>query len=369
MITDQTMHQLNKWQSMMHCPDGSYAMRAKEHWDSISKPLDSLGVFEHQIIRIAACTQNVDVRIDPARLIVMCADNGIVNEGVTQTGQQVTAVVSREIANGRGNVSRMAGMAGVDVEVINTGIAEDIRDPKVINRCIRRGTEDFLNTPALTEEDLIKAINTGVEAVERAKKDGMRMLLAGEMGIGNTTTSTALASALLGIDPDDITGRGAGLSDEGLETKRKVIKKGLKLYGYMSDDGTVDPAVDRDEVFELMCRMGGLDIAGLCGVYLGASIYDIPILLDGLITAVSALCAKRIFHGCEGYMIASHVGKEPAMKRILDELELDAPINAGLALGEGSGAVMGYELLKSSLAVYNGATFSDMKLDSYDRFD
>ena len=187
------------------------------------------------------------------------------------------------------------------------------------------------------------------------------------MGIGNTTTSAAMAAVLTGAAVDVVTGRGAGLDDAGLQRKQNVIRESLEYHGFEIGQ---DALKDRDEVFRLLCCVGGYDIAGMVGIYLGGALYGVPIVIDGVISAVAALTAERIFPGCRHYMLPSHQGKEPAMALLLEALHLRAPIHAELALGEGTGAVMLIPLLRMALAVYQGNIgFDALGMDAYERYD
>ncbi len=352
---------------------------AARRWDAVAKPLDSLGTFEKQITQIAGITGDAGVRLRPASLFVFCADNGIVAEGVTQTDSTVTAVVAKSMAFGKSSACRMAAERGCIVNVIDVGIEHDeivadvpekgedylSKEPGITRKKIRKGTEDFLKAQAFDEEELDMALNLGRDAAKKAASHGIRILLAGEMGIGNTTTSAALASALLGVSPAVTVGRGAGLSDEGLKRKIDAVTKGLKKYGFEPERRVTDKA----DVRRLMYCLGGLDIAAITGFIMGAADAHVPVIIDGVITAVAALAAVRLYPECRECIIGSHVGKEPSMKMILEELQLEAPISGRLALGEGTGALMELSLLDMALAVYDeSADFSDISIDAYNRF-
>ena len=352
---------------------------SQKRWDAIAKPLDSLGIFEKQITQIAGITGDADVKLRPASLFVFCADNGIVEEGVTQTDSKVTAVVAKSMAYGKSGACRMAEECGCIVNVIDVGIEHDemISDipdktsgytdkaPGIIRKKILKGTEDFLKAPAFGEEELKRAISAGREVAQKAASEGIRIFLVGEMGIGNTTTSAALASALLGIPPTETVGRGAGLDDKGFKRKTEVVAEGLEKYGFKPGKKVMDKA----EVMKLMHCLGGLDIAAIAGFIMGACYVHVPVIIDGVITAVAALAAVRLYPECKECIIGSHVGKEPSMKMLLDELELDAPIKGELALGEGTGALMELSLLDMALAVYDeSADFTDISIDAYKRF-
>lgn len=342
-------------------------MKAEKHWNGIAKPLHGLGLMEKIISRIAGIQNTTDVHIDKRAVIVMCADNGIVEEGVTQTGQEVTAVVSCNMADGISSVCRMASCTKTEVIPVNIGIALDKLDngtdvttyKGLVNRRVMTGTRNFLKEPAMSQEQLIQAIHEGIKQVEWCSKQGYNILATGEMGIGNTTTSTALACILLNLEPEAVTGRGAGLDDNGLKKKIEVIKRAKEMYGKY-----------RNNPLALLQNIGGLDIAGLVGVYIGGAMYGIPIVADGVISAVAALIAVKLQPQINDYIIVSHQGKEPAMKALLSELGRCAVIHAELALGEGTGAVMLFPLLDMSLQVYReNTTFDDIQIAAYEDYE
>lgn len=341
-------------------------MKAKAHWNGIAKPLHGLGLMEEIITQIAGIQNTVDVHIDKRAVIVMCADNGIVEEGITQTGQDVTAVVSCNMADGISSVCRMAACSKTDVIPVNIGIAADkLADgtdvgtyKDLVNRRVMTGTRNFLKEPAMSQEQLIQAVHEGIKQVEWCSEQGYNILATGEMGIGNTTTSTALASILLNLEPEAVTGRGAGLDDSGLKRKVDVITKAKEMYGRCADNP-----------LKLLQSIGGLDIAGLVGVYIGGAVYGIPVVADGVIATVAALIAVKLQPEINDYIIVSHQGKEPAMKALLDSLGKKAVIHAELALGEGTGAVMMFPLLDMALQVYReNTTFDDIQIAAYEDY-
>lgn len=337
---------------------------AQLHWDAIAKPLDGLGIFEDIIKKIAGITGNADVKIDKKAVIVMCADNGIIEEGVSQSGNEVTTVVSTNMANGIASVCRMAHVAGADVVPVDIGIKDNINIKGLLNRKVSNGTANFAKEPAITCKGLLKAIQTGIDITRDLKENGYNIIATGEMGIGNTTTSSALASVMLNIPVPKVAGRGAGLDDKGLEKKISVIENAIKKYGLEHQKIN-----SREETFMALCCIGGLDIAGLAGVFIGGALFHIPVIIDGVISAVAALAAEKLVPGCCQYMIASHAGKEPACRLILDRLFLKPVIDAGLALGEGTGAVLMFPMLDMVMEVYReNTTFDDINITQYKRF-
>ena len=331
-------------------PDKKIRQEIKANWDRVAKPLDGLGEFEGLLARIGAILGSPEIDIAKKAVIVMCADNGVVAEGISQSGQEITAAVTENLGKRNTSVCKMAQTVGAEIFPVDIGVNTDRIFPGVISRKVKKGTNDFLLKPAMSEREAMQAVRVGMELVKECKEAGYTLLGTGEMGIGNTTTSAAMAAALLSVPPEIVAGRGAGLSDEGLATKRRVIADALEKYQLR---GT--------EPMRILCSVGGLDIAGLCGVFLGGAKYHMPIVADGVISAVAALTKE--------FIIPSHKGKEPASELLMRELGLYPVIDAGLALGEGTGAVMMFSLLDIAMSLYEtGATFGDFKIEEYHRF-
>ncbi len=324
----------------------------KKKWDNIAKPLHSLGKLEDLLIRIAGMKASADLSLEKKALVVMCADNGVVEEGVTQSGQEVTAIVSDNFKTGRTTAAIMCKKAGADLIPVDIGVASDTQ---ILNRKIAYGTRNMAKEPAMTRAQAIRALETGIDLVRELSEKGYQILATGEMGIGNTTTSSALACALLKKDAADMTGRGAGLTKEGLQKKIAVIRQALALHIPSCRD-----AID------MLAAVGGLDLAGLAGVFLGGAMYRVPVVIDGFISSVAALTAAAIRPGCKEFMIASHVSKEPASGIVLDALGLDAPLHLDMCLGEGTGAVALFPVLDLGCEVYrNMSTFEDISIEAY----
>ena len=354
----KTEYDLNTLQAItIVSPSKEIAKKCKDKWDNVAKPLDGLGDFEDIICRIGAIKGSDDFNLSKKALLIMCADNGIVKEGVSQSDSAVTLSVAKNMLKGKSSAAVMAKKNDIDVFVTDVGIdSDEVLDGIIYNK-IRRGSRDFLIEPAMSEEETLKAINIGINLVRECREKDYDILLTGEMGIGNTTTSTAVAAAILsktktlGKDErtdreflettnsdllvDSITGRGAGLDDEKLEKKKKIIKEAIKKYSLKNADA-----------FKILSTVGGYDIAALAGVCIGGAIYDIPIVLDGVITMCAGLAAEEIVPGVKNYLFASHMGKEKASKIIAERLDLKPVINADMALGEGTGAVMMISLLE-----------------------
>ncbi|MBE6908499.1 MAG: nicotinate-nucleotide--dimethylbenzimidazole phosphoribosyltransferase [Ruminococcaceae bacterium] len=336
-------------------PDEDARNRARERWNACAKPLGSLGLLETAVEDIAALTGSADVDLSVRAALVLCADNGVVRRGVTQTDSGVTAAVARQLALGRTSVCRMARVAKCRVVPVDVGILDFAGCDGVLDRRIGNGTADFTEGPAMSRAQAERAILTGVELVREEAARGTRLIATGEMGIGNTTTSSAVTAVLLSRPPETVTGRGAGLSDAALNRKIEVVRQGIAAN-----------SPDAGDPVDVLSKVGGFDLAGLCGVFLGGALYRVPVLIDGFPSAAAALCAARLCPDARKAMLASHVSAEPAGELLLRELGKRALIHADMRLGEGTGAVAAMPLLDMALAVYREAyTFAEGGIEPY----
>lgn len=338
-------------------PDETVRKKVYEHWDFVAKPLDGMGRFEKLIAQIGAIHGSPEIDIAKKAVVIFCADNGIVEEGVSQSGQEVTLAVAKNMAAKSSSVGRMAACIGADTIPVDVGINRRETIAGVLDRKIRCGTRNFRLESAMTREEAVRSVFTGIEMAAYCKERGYRILATGEMGIGNTTTSSAVAAALLGLPAVQVTGRGAGLTDEKLRRKCEIIEEAVAGYELRG----ADP-------FRILETVGGLDIGALAGLCIGGALYHLPVVLDGVISMTAALLAEWIAPGTRAYLLASHRGKEPAMQELAAALGLSPVIDGELALGEGTGAVMLFSLLDMALAVYrDGSTFGDIQIENYQR--
>lgn len=324
----------------------------RKRWDAIAKPLHSLGKLEDYLIKIAGMVRNDRIALDRKALVIMCADNGVVEEGVTQSGQEVTALVAENFLTGKTTSSVMCRVTGTDLFPVDIGIARDtaLRDEK-----IARGTRNIAKGPAMTRAEAVRALETGIRIAGELKEKGYQILATGEMGIGNTTTGSALASVFLGVPPEEVTGRGAGLSSDGLNRKISVIRRAIERNRPDPSDGV-----------DVLAKVGGFDLAGMAGLFIGGAALRIPVVIDGVISAAAALAAAVICPDCVHYMLASHVSREPASKLLLERLGLLAALDCDMCLGEGTGALALFPLLDLACAVYNRmSTFQDVNIEQY----
>ena len=336
-------------------PDEKAGSRARAQWNSLAKPLGSLGLLEEAVEKLAALKGSPEIQELNPVLLVFCADNGVVAQGVTQCDSSVTARVAAALAEGRSSASPMARAAGCRVVPVDMGILDFPGCPGVRNRRIRNGTGDISRGPAMRREECLTAIAAGAELAEETVGEGADLLLIGEMGIGNTTTAAAVVSALLGLSPETVTGRGAGLSDAGLERKKATVERALEI-------NRPDPA----DPVDVLAKVGGLDLAAMCGAFLGAAASGTGAVIDGFISAAAALCALRLCPAAGKAFLASHVSAEPAGAALLDAMGLEAPIHARMHLGEGTGALALLPLLNMALTLYNsGQSFERLGIEAY----
>ena len=336
-------------------PDRETGQRVKKRLDGMAKPLGSLGKLETLLIRAGAIYRTEQIDFSRRCVVVFCGDNGVVEEGISQSGQEVTAIVAQKIAQGCSTVNRIARQMHCDVLPVDIGMAQTVCHPNLQQSCVRRGTANFAHQPAMSRREAVQAIGVGIETAGRLKEAGYRLLATGEMGIGNTTTSSAVASVLLQKDPAQVTGRGAGLTGEGLRRKIEVIGRGIALHH-----------PDPSDPLDVLSKVGGLDIAGMAGLMLGGACYGIPVIADGVISNVAALVALRLCPKAADYLFGSHISSEPAGRMIVEELGLLYFLDCGMHLGEGTGAVTSLALYDLAQNLYETmSTFEDYQMQAY----
>ncbi|MBB5227153.1 nicotinate-nucleotide--dimethylbenzimidazole phosphoribosyltransferase [Treponema ruminis] len=334
----------------------SALLAAKKYQSSLAMPPGSMGELLEIGARLAGITGNLHNSLPKKRIVVLAADNGVVEEGVSSAPQSVTASQAVNMTKSLTGMSALAKHFGNEVQVVDVGIKCSYDCPQIINKNIRKGTASFLHGPAMTREEAEKAILIGIELAKTAKADGVSVLGVGEMGIGNTTTSTAVLSVLTGLSPDEITGRGGCITDEMLSHKKEVIKKGIELN-----------KANKYDVIDLLSKVGGLDLASMCGVFLGAAAEKLPVVIDGYISVVAALCAARICPNSAKYFFSSHCSEEKGYKIAINELSLAPYLNLRMRLGEGSGCPLAFEIMDAACVIMNEmATFEKAQInDSY----
>lgn len=328
---------------------------ARHRFSNIAIPLGSLGLLQDAIIQLAGIQRRAKPEIGKRAVVVFCADNGVIAQGVTQCGQEVTAIVTENLSRKQTTVCLMAEKAGVDVIPVDIGVAVDVHGEKIRQCKIMYGTKDMTEGPAMTREQAVRAIEVGISMAEECREKGYELLCVGEMGIGNTTSTAAMTAALLNLPVEQVTGRGAGLSSEGLKNKISAIKRAIARN-----------KPDASDPIDVLHKVGGLDIAGMAGLYLGGAACGLPVVVDGVIACAAALCATRICPPTRDYMLVSHQSEEPAGAVLLKALDAKPFITAGMRLGEGTGAVAAVALLDLALAPYLGMiSFEEANFDAY----
>lgn len=327
---------------------------AREKWDSLVKPIGSLGSLEEITIKIAGMTGEVINKLDKKAIAVMCSDNGVVEEGVSSAPQIFTKVLAESMSAGDTGVATLGKCTNTDIVTVDLGIIGEISDPKIINRKISQGTKNFTKGPAMTYEEATKSIEIGIEIGDMLYNDGYDILGTGEVGIGNTTTAAAVLSVIAGLDVDITCGKGAGLTEDQHSNKKEVIRKGIQV----NKPNKKDP-------IDVIAKVGGYDIGGMCGLFLSAAKNRKPIVIDGFISSAAALCAIRLNPLVREYIIPSHLSAEPGAKHMMDELKLKPMLNLGMRLGEGSGCPLAFQIIESAMfTLEHMGTFEKVSLSS-----
>lgn len=351
------------------CQSYQAGRRAKEHWDSIAKPIDSLGLLEDNIVRLCRITGEAEkIALKKRALVVLCGDHGVVEEGVTQTGKEVTKIVSENFAKGCSTVNYMAKAAGVDVFTVDAGMdtlpypEKRLVQNAVVDRKVRRGSGNIAKEPAMTVRECMQALESGKEIARELKEKGYQILATGEMGIGNTTPTSVLAAVFLGQDAEEVTGKGAGLPAGGLERKRNVVDSVVHRIREMGLSG-------KENALEILAQAGGCEIAMMAGVFLGGVSCRIPVVIDGAISAVAALAAMYLDRRVADIVFASHEPEEKAGRLALRALGVNALVHGRLCLGEGTGAMTFFPLLDMAAEVYQKmGTFTAYEIEPYVRY-
>lgn len=323
--------------------------------DSLTKPLGSLGRLEDIVKQIVGIKADVRPSVEKKAIVIMCADNGVAEEGISSCPKSVTASVTMNFMRGITGVCVLGAHAGADIVVVDIGVDAQLDIKGIINKKIRCGTDNMAKGPAMTRDEAIRGIEAGIEIVSQLGQKGYELFGTGEMGIGNTTTSSAVAAVLTGRPLEMLVGRGSGLTDEGLAHKIEIIKKAIEVN-----------KPDRTDPIDVLSKLGGFDIAGLTGCFIGAAALRIPILIDGFIASVAALVAVRLNPGIKKYLISSHGSAEPGSKAVLDEMDIEPLLMLGMRLGEGTGAAVAFHIIDAAFAAYNNmGTFDDARIEQY----
>lgn len=326
--------------------DRSAMTAAEEYQARLAKPPGSLGRLEEISIQLAGITGRVHNALNKKQLLVFAADNGVVAEGVSSAPQSVTKQQTINLMRGKTGAAVLAKHFGCGLTVCDVGVNADFYESTVLNRKIAYGTQNICTGPAMTREQTLQAILTGAEIARTVDAD---VIGVGEMGIGNTTTSSAVLAVLLGADVEAVTGRGGGITEESFRKKKAVIRTAIEVN-----------RPDRDDVVGVLSKVGGFDLAAMCGAFLGAAAARRPAVIDGLISAAAALCAVRLCPNVRGYLVPSHASFEIGYRLAMEAMDLRPLFDLGMRLGEGSGCPLAFQVLDAACAVINDmATFDE----------
>ena len=330
--------------------DEAAMSEAQKRQAQLAKPPGSLGRLEELSIQLAGITGCVHNTIEKKHLLVFAADNGVVAEGISSAPQSVTLMQTINLTRHKTGASTLCKHFGCEITVCDVGVNADIKEPAVLNRKIAYGTQNIVCGPAMTREQAVRAIMTGMELARSTDAD---VLGIGEMGIGNTTTSSAVLSVLLDADVESVTGRGGGITDESFLRKKQVIKTAIAIN-----------RPNKNDVIDVLSKVGGFDIATMCGAFIGSAATRRPVVIDGFISAVAALCACKLCPNVKDYLIPSHASYEIGYKLAMDAMELQPLFLLGMRLGEGSGCPLTFEILDAACAIINDmATFDQTGID------
>lgn len=333
--------------------DSRAAAEAEERQSKLAKPPHSLGILEEISIRFAGMTGKLYNDAKRRRILIFASDNGVVEEGVASAPQSVTLAQTINFTRGLTGVAVLAKHYKTELRVYDVGINAMFSQPGVIDKKIAMGTRNIAHEPAMTRDQALEAISIGYEAALLAKREGVEILGIGEMGIGNTTTSSAILSCLMGLPAEQTVGRGGGVNDAGLRRKKEIIDSAINSF-----------KPDRNDVVDVLAKIGGFDIAAMCGAFLGAASVRLPVVIDGYISAVAALCAYRIQPDARNYFFASHESYEKGYLFAVDEMKLRPLFRLEMRLGEGSGCPIAFEMIDSALTVLKDmATFEEARID------
>ena len=322
--------------------------------DTLVKPIGSLGKLEELAVRLAGITGGFTARFSKKAVIIMCADNGVYEEGVSLAPQIVTLTQSANFRKGITGVGVLSKLSRSDLAVIDIGINSDVASENFLDRKIRKGTHNLAERPAMSRQEVLQAINIGFDEVRKLHENGYSIVGTGEMGLGNTTTSSLVLMSLTGCSVEEATGRGAGLTEESFLHKKNVVRNAFELHR---------PSVD--DPIGVLEKVGGFDIAGLVGVYLGAAFFRLPVVIDGVISAAAALLAFNLCDKTRDFMIPSHCSEEPGYAVAMKRLNMSPYFNLGMRLGEGSGCPLAFLLVDAAQCIINDmATFDEAAVDN-----
>jgi nicotinate-nucleotide--dimethylbenzimidazole phosphoribosyltransferase len=341
---------LNNTIKMIKALDEKAMKEARIRQNSLTKPEGSLGRLEDLSVQIAGIQRKALPEINYRAVITMAGDHGVVAEGVGNWPQEVTAQMVDNFLIGGAGINVIAKQTGARNIIVDIGVATDMKsNPKLISRKVAPGTGNIATGPAMTPEEAVKAIETGIEIVNNETAHGLDIVGTGDMGIGNTTASSAICVAITKRKPSEVTGRGTGISDKQLKHKTAIVEKALAVN-----------KPDSSQPLDVLAKVGGFEIGGLTGVILGSAAKGIPVVIDGFISGAAALIAVSMAPQVKDYLIASHVSAEAGHRAMLEHMGLTPMLDLGLRLGEGTGAALGIFLCDTAVKILSGmSTFAE----------
>lgn len=331
-------------------------LEMQERLDNKIKPHRSLGLLEDMAQQVAGIYGTSHPKINEKAVLLMAGDHGVVAEGVSAAPQEVTRQLFYSYLNGGGGINVLARHAGAEVIATDIGIALPLDPPELMTNRVKCGTENMANGPAMTRKDALLALFTGAKIASEAIDRGINLIATGEVGIGNTTPSSALIAAFTGHSVEEVTGRGTGLKDEALKHKQEIIKKAIKVN-----------QPDISDPIDTLSKIGGLEIAALTGAILEAAYRNVPVILDGIISAASALTAYKIAPLSCKYMISSHGSEELGQRLAFEPLGLKPRLDFNMRLGEGTGAALMFNMVEAAIKIADEmATFESASVTTGD---
>ncbi|MCL7930996.1 nicotinate-nucleotide--dimethylbenzimidazole phosphoribosyltransferase [Halomonas llamarensis] len=340
---------VSEWICRIQPIDRDAAEHTRAYLDTLTKPPGSLGELEALAIQLSAITGELMPRVTPTSVLVFAADHGVAEEGVSAFPQAVTAQMVANFASGGAAINVFARQIGADVEIVDVGVASTLTMPGVTHAKVRQGTDNMALENAMQCDEALAAIEVGTAAVERAQQSGAKCLIVGEMGIANTTASSAMLAVLTGTPVAQVVGAGTGIDSAQQAHKVAVIERVIQVR-----------QADPNDPLDVLAKVGGLEIAAMVGTYLAAAAHRLPIVVDGFIATVAALVACRLCPAVRGYLVFGHRSEEPGHATALEALDAQPLLALGMRLGEGSGAALAFPLLQAAAGMLNEmATFAD----------
>lgn len=347
------MKNLKKTLELITPSDKQAIQNAWKQIDDLTKPIGSLGTLEEISAKLAGIYGELKTIQYKKNIVIMCADNGVFEENVTTCPQEVTQLVTNNFTRGITGVSVLSEFTGTDLTIVDVGVKGSFDNPLIHNEKVRQGTNNIAKGPAMSREEAIEAIHIGIRTIDKLVEEGYNLFGTGEMGVGNTTTSAAVLSVIGDISVDIATGKGSGLTNNQYEHKKEVIKRAININN-----------PNKNDVIDVLAKVGGLDIAALCGCYLGAAKNKVPIVIDGFISSVAALCAFQLSPYIKDYTFPSHLSAEAGSATVMEQLGLEPMLQLKMRLGEGSGCPLAFTIVEAALyTIMQMGTFNDANIE------